>query len=131
MTRRGFTLLEVMVAVTILGLGLTLILSSQAGMFASTKRIEAETYAVNLLRCKMGELEIYLEKNGYPLIDQNDSGDCCEDEDIPGYTCDWKIETVELLSSIPKGRRRDKTGRARAGRPRASAPMPPSSLRSP
>jgi len=96
MTRRGFTLLEVMVAVTILGLGLTLILSSQAGMFASTKRIEAETYAVNLLRCKMGELEIYLEKNGYPLIDQNDSGDCCEDEDIPGYTCDWKIETVEL-----------------------------------
>lgn len=96
MKRRGFTLLEVMVAVTILGLGLTLILSSQAGMFASTRRIEAESYAVNLLRCKMGELEIYLEKNGYPLIDQNDSGDCCEDEDVPGYTCEWKVETVEL-----------------------------------
>lgn len=96
MMRRGFTLLEVMVAVTILGLGLTLILSSQAGMFASTRRIEAETVAVSLLRCKMGELEIELEKKGFPLIDQSDSGDCCEDEDTPGFSCAWKVETVEL-----------------------------------
>ena len=35
--RTGFTLLEVLVAVAILGLGLTVILSSQAGLFASAE----------------------------------------------------------------------------------------------
>lgn len=115
MTRRGFTLLEVMVAVTILGLGLTLILSSQAGMFASTRRIEAETIAVNLLRCRMGELEVELEKKGFPLIDQSDSGDCCEDEDSPGFACAWKIETVELPAADaflkPEGEDEDEKAR--------------------
>ena len=33
---RGFTLLEVLVAVSILGLGLTVILSSQASLFATS-----------------------------------------------------------------------------------------------
>jgi general secretion pathway protein I len=93
---RGFTLLEVMVAVTILGLGLTLILSSQAGLFASTRRIENETIAGNLLRCKMSEIEIELETKGFQLLDQHDSGDCCDDEEVAGFSCDWKVETVEL-----------------------------------
>jgi general secretion pathway protein I len=95
-TRRGFTLLEVMVAVTILGLGLTLILSSQAGLFASTKRVQDDTIAANLLRCKMGEVEVELETKGFQLLDQHDSGECCEDEDTPGFSCDWRIETIEL-----------------------------------
>ena len=94
--RRGFTLLEVMVAVTILGLGLTMILSSQVGLFASTQRVQNETVATSLLRCKMSEVEIFLLQKGFPLIEQNDSGDCCEDEDIPGFSCSWKIETIEL-----------------------------------
>ena len=96
MKNRGFTLLEVLVAVTILGLGLTMILSSQAGLFASTRRVQHETVATNLLRCKMTELELELLTLGFPLIEQNDSGDCCADEDEPGYSCSWKIETVEL-----------------------------------
>jgi len=94
--RRGFTLLEVMVAITILGLGLTLILSSQAGLFASTRRIENETLASNLLRCKMSELEADLEMKGFQLLDQHDSGDCCEDEEVQGFSCEWRVETVEL-----------------------------------
>lgn len=92
----GFTLLEVMVAITILGLGLTLILSSQAGLFASTRRIENETIASNLLRCKMSELEVELETKGFQLLDQHDSGDCCDDEEVQGFSCDWRVETVEL-----------------------------------
>jgi len=92
---RGFTLLEVLVAVAILGLGLTVILSSQTGLFASASRGEHLTAASNLVRCKMGEIELMLEQKGFSLTDENDEGPCCDDES-EGYNCSWKIERVEL-----------------------------------
>jgi general secretion pathway protein I len=92
---RGFTLLEVLVAVAILGLGLTVILSSQTGLFASASRGEHLTAASNLVRCKMGEIELMLEQKGFSLTDENDEGPCCDDES-EGYSCSWKIERVEL-----------------------------------
>lgn len=95
-TRRGFTLLEVLVAIAILGLGLTMILSSQVGLFASASRGEHYTVATNLARCKMSEVEVELLKNGYPVTDETDEGDCCGDDGEPGYTCAWKVERVEL-----------------------------------
>lgn len=96
MTRRGFTLLEVLVAVSILGLGLTVILSSQMGLFTSTQRAENLTIAVNLARCRMTETELELLRTGYPLIDQTDEGNCCEEEERGNFSCSWKIERVEL-----------------------------------
>jgi len=92
---RGFTLLEVMVAVAILGLGLTVILSSQAGLFSSASRGEHLTVASNMLRCKMSEIELDLAQKGFQLTDETDEGDCCDDES-EGYSCSWKIERVEL-----------------------------------
>jgi general secretion pathway protein I len=92
---RGFTLLEVLVAIAILGLGLTVILSSQAGLFSSASRGEHLTVASNLLRCKMSEIELDLAQKGFNLTDENDEGECCEGES-EGYTCSWKIERVEL-----------------------------------
>ncbi|MES1185684.1 MAG: prepilin-type N-terminal cleavage/methylation domain-containing protein, partial [Myxococcales bacterium] len=91
----GFTLLEVLVALAILGLGLVVILSSQAGLFSSASRGEHLTVASNLLRCKMSEIELTLEQKGFSLTDENDEGGCCDDEG-EGYTCSWKIERVEL-----------------------------------
>jgi general secretion pathway protein I len=95
-SRAGFTLLEVLVAVAILGLGLTMILSSQVGLFSSASRAEHLTVATNLARCKMTELELELVRDGYPLIDQTDEGRCCADEDEDGYRCQTKVERVEL-----------------------------------
>lgn len=95
MTRRGFTLLEVLVAISILGLGLAVILGSQMGMFASAAHSEKLTHAVFLARCKMTETELELMTEGYPLIDQSDSGECCEDDDSE-YTCNWRVEKIEL-----------------------------------
>lgn len=92
---RGFTLLEVLVAIAILGLGLTVILSSQTGLFASASRGEHMTAASNLVRCKMSEIELTLEQKGFNLTDENDEGPCCDD-DTEGYSCAWKIERVEL-----------------------------------
>lgn len=96
MKSRGFTLVEVLVAVSILGLGLTIILSSQAGLFASSQRVEHVTAASNLLRCKMTEVELQLQKYGFPLLDQTEQGECCEEESDARYSCEWAIEPIEL-----------------------------------
>jgi general secretion pathway protein I len=78
-------------------LGLTILLSSQAGLFASAKRGENLTLAGNLLRCKMSEIELELLQKGFSLTDENGEGDCCDEGDgVEGYACSWKIERVEL-----------------------------------
>jgi hypothetical protein len=85
-----------MVAVTILGLGLTMILSSQAGLLGTTWRIRNQAHADTLLRCKISEVEVELLKNGYSMTDVEDSGECCEDADADNFSCSWKVEKVEL-----------------------------------
>lgn len=95
--QRGFTLLEVLVAIAILGLGLTVILGSQVGLFTNAARGQHLTVATNLARCKMGEIEVDLLKLGYQLTDVTDDGPCCgEDDGNDGYRCSWKIERVTL-----------------------------------
>ena len=95
--KRGFTLLEVLVAIAILGLGLTVILGSQVGLFTNASRGEHLTVATNLARCKMGDIEVNLLKMGYQLTDVKDDGPCCGDDDgNEGYHCAWKIERVTL-----------------------------------
>lgn len=95
---RGFTLLEVLVAIAILGMGLTVILGSQVGLFTNAARGEHLTVATNLVRCKMSEIEVKLLTYGYQLTDEKDEGTCCagEDEESDGYHCSWKIERVTL-----------------------------------
>jgi general secretion pathway protein I len=105
--RRGFTLLEVLVAISILGIGLTAILSAQTGLFASSLYAERVSAASGLLQCRMGELELKMLKMGYPLVDQTEEGPCCNEEATPGYTCKWKIEKILLpnppSSTVPMG----------------------------
>jgi general secretion pathway protein I len=93
--RRGFTLLEVMVAVAILGLGLTAIMSAQAGAFASSAHARNLSIATGLARCKMNEIEERLMVVGYPYADESESGVCCEG-DLSPFRCTWKIELPKL-----------------------------------
>ncbi|HEX3849732.1 MAG TPA: type II secretion system protein [Polyangiaceae bacterium] len=97
-SQRAFTLLEVLVAIAILGLGLTVILGSQVGLFTNASRGEHLTVATNLARCKMGELEVKLLTLGYQLTDETDDGPCCsgDEEANEGYRCSWKVERVTL-----------------------------------
>ncbi len=95
--RRGFSLLEVMVSVAILGLVLTVILSAQGGLAASNKAAANMGMAITAGRCKMTEAEERLLKLGYPEIDQIDTDiPCCEDTEAQGFTCDLRVEKIEL-----------------------------------
>lgn len=114
--RRGFTLLEVLVAISILGLGLTVVLSAQTGVFWSYSRARHLSQAPGLARCKMAELELDMLKLGYPLLDEEDDGPCCQDDDIKGYSCEWQILKVKL-PELPLGSDPFATGDAGAGDP--------------
>ena len=89
---RGFTLLEVMVAIAILGLSVTAILSAQAGAVHTAGHARHMSVAVGLARCKMNELEEQIAIEGFPAIDDVGSGACCEGDETSNITCTWRIE---------------------------------------
>jgi general secretion pathway protein I len=92
----GFTLLEVLMAIAILGLGLSVLMGAQTGLFANARRAERLSLATNVARCRMSELELELLQKGYPMIDQESEGDCCMGESEDGFRCSWKVQRVEL-----------------------------------
>lgn len=94
---RGFTLLEVLMAVAILGLGLSVLLGAQTGLFASATRTEHISLATGLARCRMSEIELEMLQKGFPLVDAKGEGPCCMDQpSTDGYKCAWKVERVTL-----------------------------------
>lgn len=95
--KRAFSLLEVMVAIAILGLTLTVILSAQGGLAASNRSAANMGAAVSLGRCKMTELEEKLLKLGFQETDQLETAvACCDDQIDERFKCDFKVEKVEL-----------------------------------
>jgi general secretion pathway protein I len=97
MKARGFSLLEVMVALAIFGLMITGILAAQGGLAASNKKAANMGLASNLARCKMTELEEKVLKLGYPEIDDlNQGAICCEGDEGSNFTCDTRIERVTM-----------------------------------
>lgn len=89
---RGFTLLEVMVAVAILGLGLTAIFAAQAGALASVTNARNLSQATGLARCKMSEVEADMQKNGLAQNDIAEQGPCCDGPENVRMTCTWRID---------------------------------------
>jgi general secretion pathway protein I len=96
MTRSGFTLLEVMIAVAILGLSLTAIFSSEVGAANVGARARRQNVAVTLARCKMGEIEQIVGIEGLPAIEKKDTDNCCEHAPVEGFECEWLIERIIL-----------------------------------
>ena len=96
MTRPGFTLLEVMIAIAILGLALTAIFSSEVGAANVAARARRQNVAVSLARCKMGEIEELIAVEGLPYLEKKDTDKCCEHAPVEGFECDWIIDRIVL-----------------------------------
>ncbi len=92
--KRGFTLLEVLMAIAILGLGLSVLLGAQTGLFANATRTEHISLATGLARCRMSEVELDLLQKGYPLVESEGEGPCCMAEQSEGFTCAWKVQRI-------------------------------------
>jgi len=95
-SRRGFTLIEVLVAVAILGIGITAIFSSQWVSFASIKHARYVNESTGLARCKMSEIEWDLQQNGFQATDVSDSGPCCDGADASEMKCSWSVATLQF-----------------------------------
>lgn len=96
MNRRGFTLLEVMIAVAILGMSLAAIFSSEVGAANVAARARRQNVAATLARCKMGEIEEIIAIEGLPALEKKDEDNCCEHAPVKGFECEWIVDRIIL-----------------------------------
>jgi general secretion pathway protein I len=95
--RRGFSLLEVLMAVALFGAVVTTILSAQAGLVQGNKTAANMSQAIEIGRCRMSEIEEKELKLGYPEIEEHDTSPlCCDDKEVTGFSCTWQVERVLL-----------------------------------
>jgi len=90
--QRAFTLLEVVVALGILGVVLVSLLQISSTAAISQSYARTLTVATLLARSKMTDVEHQLQADGFPATDEEDSGDFSE-EGWPAYG--W---TVQILT---------------------------------
>lgn len=95
---RGFTLLEIMIALVILAGSILALLSAQGGSFMASERAERLTTATFLARQKMSEMQMETEKdlarNKFPQDDTEEKGDF--DEPFDDYRWKYTVTKVEI-----------------------------------
>jgi len=109
--RRAFTLLEVVIALAILAVGMTVLLQTQATAVVMTTESDKIRIGALLAQEKMAECELYVEKNGFSSEDIDENGDFSDfgaedfradvgDIDIAASLSDYKwaytIREIEL-----------------------------------
>jgi general secretion pathway protein I len=90
---RGFTLLEVMVAMAIIAIAMTAVLNSQSQSVSLASEAKFSTTAALLAQNKMAETEW-----GNRLDLTSDSGDF--GDDFPGYT--WQVMVEDVTMDLPE-----------------------------
>jgi general secretion pathway protein I len=103
-TQRGFTLVEVMIALAILFAALVMMLSRVTADTQATNRAKLLTAATGLARGKMLDLEEELLFKGFQDTSEDEEGDF-SDEGFPRYTWKATIEKIELppLQQLQQG----------------------------
>jgi general secretion pathway protein I len=89
---RGFTLLEVMVALAVLALALTAVSDVVGGALRNHVRARQLEVATMLARGRMAEAEAQFEEDGFRDFDQTEAG-TFEDDGHPEVT--WKLEAIK------------------------------------
>ena len=98
---RGFTIIEVMVAMLIFAIAVVSIFGAQFSAISTTEFARHTTMAAELARCRMSELELeFVQNGGFQEGDVAESGACCEaldgDANAAEYTCRWDVKTIVL-----------------------------------
>ena len=88
LSNKGFTLLEVMIAVALLAIALTTLLGSQSQSVSFANSAKFETMAALLAQSKMSE--VVLESDSF----SSDSGDF--GDDYPGYVWEATVSDVSI-----------------------------------
>ena len=106
---KGFTLLEVMIGLAILGFSLTVLIKSASGSMGTAIKSQMMGVATDLSRGKMYDIEEKLLKDGFTDTDQSEEGRDFSEEGWPSITYSYKVEQVELpswddLQSMAQGR---------------------------
>jgi general secretion pathway protein I len=95
----GFTLLEIMVALAILGLSLVTLSEITTTNVRNTHHAKMVTTATFLARAKMADLEDIVQYEGFVDTDQLDEGDFTEEE-RPEFRWKTFIEKIELPADL-------------------------------
>jgi general secretion pathway protein I len=116
---RGFTLLEVMIALALLGFALTVLIKSAAGNIFNAQQAHMMGVATDLARAKMYEIEEKLLKDGFSDTEQHEEDQAFTDEGWPQIKYSYKVIEVELpswdaLQALAKGEA-SKSGSAGSG----------------
>jgi general secretion pathway protein I len=120
-TMRGFTIIEIMVAVLLLSSSLVAIFAAQFAAVATTSYARNITQATQLARCKMNELELLFIEDGFQEGNVSETGECCEflEGDVPdSFKCEWIIETVtfpDMTDSMSESADDDGSGEGGTG----------------
>jgi general secretion pathway protein I len=116
-SRRGFTLLEVMIAVAIMAIGLGAVFSAQAGSAKMAQRARKLSFATLLAQCKMGEIEEMIANKGLPVNYMSESDKCCKEAPIEGFKCKWEVSPIVMPDSMfnPEEDKDKKNGNASSG----------------
>ncbi len=92
MHRRGFTLLEIMIAVAILAGALTVLVHAQATAVLMTTETEKLLIATMLAKEKMAEVQLMMESDGFGEQDIEEEGDFDDFGDMEGLDLNLDVD---------------------------------------
>jgi prepilin-type N-terminal cleavage/methylation domain-containing protein len=123
---RGFTLLEVMIGLSLLAFALGVLISSAAGSMRGAKQAQMMGVVTDLSRAKMYDIEEKLLKEGFTDTDQSEENEAFDDEGWPDIKYSYKVEEVELpsfeqIQAMAEGRAAGSAAGSQAGSGSAAA----------
>ena len=92
---KGFTLLEVVIALGIMGTVMIVLTSSWTGNFRRVRKAKVQTQAVYLLQKKMTELEVFYRGRINRLPKEKQKGSF-EDKRFKKYTWEWEANEFKM-----------------------------------